>query len=176
MAEINAVTGFAVRYNEPTTIGNAFIERVAPGAFKNLSDVVMLWGHDGNRPLARTKSGTLQLRDEGSMGLWFSADLDPENPDAALALSSIGRQDTSGMSFGFIVRKEAWFEPDSYDALPERTILEADLMEVSAVVWPAYPQSDVSLLRATHNASAAQRRIAEAARRAEAAHRLRGIR
>ncbi|TIO04098.1 HK97 family phage prohead protease [Mesorhizobium sp.] len=173
MAVSNTVSGFAVRYNEPTTIGQAFIERIAPGAFKDLSDVVFLWGHDGNRPLARTKSGTLQLRDEGRMGLWFSADLDPENPDAALALSSIGRQDTHGMSFGFLVRKEVWAEPDSYDALPERTILEADLFEVSAVVWPAYSQSDVSRSRAEHNASAAAAAIR---RKAEAAHRLRGIR
>ncbi|MDG4854067.1 HK97 family phage prohead protease [Mesorhizobium sp. WSM4982] len=169
-ASSNTVSGWAIRYNEPTMIGGAFIERIAPGAFaKSLNDVVMLWSHDDDRPLARTISGTLSLRDEGGMGLWFSADLDPENPDAAVALSSIGRQDTRGMSFGFRVRKEAWLEPESYDALPERTILEADLFEISAVVHPAYPQSEVSLTRADHNAMAAS------GRRAEAAMRLRGI-
>lgn len=172
MAVNNSVSGWAVRYNAPTTIGGAFIEKISPGAFaKSLTDVVFLWGHDGNRPLARTTSSTLQLRDEGRMGLWFSADLDPENPDAALALSSIGRSDTRGMSFGFRVRKEIWREPASYDELPERTVLEADLMEISAVVWPAYLQSDVGLVRST-NATAAAERI----RRREAAHRQRGIR
>lgn len=176
MTASNTVSGFAIRYNEPTVIAGAFIEKVAPGAFKDLTDVVFLWGHDGNRPLARTTSGTLQLRDQGGMGLYFSADLDAANPDAALALSSIGRQDTRGMSFGFIVRKEEWVEPATYNALPERTILEADLLELSAVVWPAYPQSDVSLMRsANDNASAAKRRIGDAARRAEAAMRARGI-
>jgi HK97 family phage prohead protease len=172
MPESRTVSGWAVRYNEPTTIAGAFIECIAPGAFANsLDDVALLWGHDSNRPLARTTSGTLKLRDEGRMGLWFSADLDQDNPDGAQALSTIGRRDTRGMSFGFRVRKEEWREPERWDDLPERTILEADLLEISAVVWPAYPQSDVDVVRADNAASAA-RRVRE---KAERAMRLRGI-
>lgn len=172
MAE-SKISGWAIRYNEPTTIAGAFIERIAPGAFAGaLQDVTLLWSHDHDRPLARTTSGTLTLRDEGRMGLWFSADLDPANPDAALAISSIGRADTAGMSFGFRVRKEMWSEPDNYDELPERTILEADLMEISPVIWPAYKQSAVSLLRTGANADNAMRRIRE---KAERAQRARGI-
>lgn len=172
MTGSRTISGWAIRYDEPTTIAGAFIERIAPGAFsKSLDDVLLLWSHDSDRPLARTTSRTLTLRDEGGMGLWFSADLDPDDPDAAKALSSIGRQDTRGMSFGMRVRKEAWTEPDRYDELPERTVLEADLLEISAVVWPAYPQSEVDLLR-TDNASAAARRLRE---KAERQQRLRGI-
>lgn len=167
----NTISGWAIRYNEPTTIGGSFIERIAPGAFaKSLDDVVLLFGHDHNRPLARTTSGTLALRDEGRMGLWFTADLDPSDPDAAKALSTIGRQDTRGMSFGFRVRKEEWREPAAYDALPERTILEADLSEISVVVWPAYPQADVALR--ADNATAAARRVRDKALRA---HKFRNI-
>jgi HK97 family phage prohead protease len=172
MAESD-ISGWAIRYNEPTTIGGSFIEKIAPAAFSDLKDVVLLWGHDGNRPLARTTSGTLQLRDS-RIGLWFSATLDPENPDAAIALSSIGRSDTRGMSFGFIVRKEAWTEPATSTGLPVRTVLAADLLEVSAVTWPAYPQSDVSLLRSANDESA-RRRIAASRRRAESMQRMRGI-
>jgi HK97 family phage prohead protease len=169
MAESD-ISGWAIRYNEPTTIGGSFIEKIAPGAFSDLKDVVLLWGHDSNRPLARTSSGTLQLRDS-RMGLWFSANLDPANPDAAVAISSIGRSDTHGMSFSFISRTEAWDEPATSTGLPIRTVLAADLLEISAVTWPAYLQSDVSLMRSVNDA-AAKRRIAER----ERMHRLRGIR
>jgi HK97 family phage prohead protease len=162
MAGSNSVSGFAVRYNEPTTIAGAFIERIAPGAFKDLGDVTLLWGHDHSQPLARTTAGTLKLRDS-RIGLWFEADLDVDNPDAARAISAISRLDVRGMSFGFRVKKEEWREPDNYDELPERTILEAEISEVSAVTWPAYPQSDVSLART--NAANASRRRAEAAMR-----------
>lgn len=171
MAE-NRVSGWAIRYNEPTVIAGSFVERIAPGAFAGaMDDVLLLWSHANERPLARTTSGTLVLRDEGRMGVWFSADLDPSSPDAALALSSIGRRDTRGMSFGFRVRKEEWREPSGYDELPERTILQAELLEISAVVWPAYPQADVAIAR-SDNRSAALRRIALKAQRA---HHERGI-
>jgi uncharacterized protein len=174
MAESSTVSGWAVQYNQPTVISGSFIERIAPGAFKgSLDDVVLLWGHDRNQPLARTTSGTLQLRDEGRMGLWFSADLDPANPDAAKALSSIGRRDTSKMSFGFSILKEEWVEPVRYDDLPERIVLEAIIYEISAVVWPAYEQSAVDIVRADHDRENGRRRIAVKA--AEAKMRARGI-
>ncbi|MDX8497055.1 HK97 family phage prohead protease [Mesorhizobium sp. VK4C] len=82
--------------------------------------------------------GTPANRSWGGWACGFSADLDSSNPDAALALSSIGRRDTVGMSFGFRPTKENWLEPEGYNALPERTILEAALFEISAVIWPAY--------------------------------------
>ena len=141
----NAISGWGVLYNTPTVIAGLFIEKIAPGAFarslRDEGDVLLLFGHDYNRVLARTTSGTLQLRDLGAMGLWFAADIDPGNPDAATALSAIGRRDVHGMSFGFLVAKEVWEEPESYDALPIRTILDADLFEISAVSRPAYPQT-----------------------------------
>ncbi|CDX28760.1 hypothetical protein MPLSOD_110072 [Mesorhizobium sp. SOD10] len=112
------------------------------------------------------------LRDQGRMGLWFSADLDPSNTDAALALSSIGRRETVGMSFGFRPTKENRLEPEDYNALPERTILEAELFEISAVIRPAYPQSYVDVMR-SDNAANARRRLIE---KMEREHKLRGIR
>lgn len=173
-ASSNTISGWAIKYNEPTTIAGSWIEIIAPGSIKSLKDCTLLWSHDDGRPLARTTSGTLTLRDEGRMGLWFSADLDPSNPDAALALSAIGRRDVVSMSWGFRIRKEAWSEPKSYDELPIRTVLEMDVAEISAVVWPAYPQSEVHRLSdALDNAAAARRRVLE---KAEAAQRLRGIR
>lgn len=170
----NTISGWAIRYNAPTTIGGSWIEIVAPGAIKSLKDVTLLWSHDDDRPLARTTSGTLQLRDEGRIGLYFSADLDPSNPDAALALSAIGRRDVVGMSYGFLIRKESWSEPKSYDELPIRTVLEMDVSEISAVVWPAFPQSEVHRSSdSMDNASAARRRVVE---KMERDQRLRGIR
>lgn len=166
----NVVSGFAVLYNEPTVIAHSFIEKISPGAFAGtLDDVALLAHHNHERVLARTTSGNLQLRDEGRMGLWFSAELDPANPDSAAILSAVGRTDIHSMSFGFLVTKQEWQEPEDYDGLPIRTVLAAELMEVSAVWRPAYPQASISLLRAATNAAAAVRR------KVEAAHRLRGI-
>jgi len=169
----NTVSGWAVLYNEPTVVAQSFIEKISPGAFAGMiDDVALLAHHNHERVLARTTSGNLHLRDEGRMGLWFSAELDSANPDSAALLSAVGRADIHSMSFGFIVTKQEWQEPDDYDGLPIRTVLKAELLEVSAVWRPAYPTTSISLLR-TDNASAAMRRLRE---KAERAHRLRGIR
>jgi phage head maturation protease len=46
------------------------------------------------------------------------------------------------MSFGFSVTKETWDETSS---LPLRTIQAVDLIEVSAVARPAYPDTSIAM-------------------------------
>jgi HK97 family phage prohead protease len=57
-------------------------------------------------------------------------------------VESIKRGDITGMSFGFRIKRQEWDETDENN--PLRTILNVDLIEVSPVVFPAYPQTDVS--------------------------------
>jgi len=64
-AEDDAVTveGYAAVFDEDTVIGGQWMERIAPGAFTNAlgrDDVTFLINHEG-LPLARTRSGTLEL-------------------------------------------------------------------------------------------------------------------
>ena len=47
------------------------------------------------------------------------------------------------MSFGFRVRKDAWDRPKDVNAPVIRTLLDVDLLEVSPVAFPAYPQTEV---------------------------------
>src|SRR6266849_5204803 len=69
--------GYAARYGVRTTIGGAFHEVLATGAFtaalKRGDETMFLIDHAG-QPMARTKNGTLKLG-EDKQGLFFSAQL-----------------------------------------------------------------------------------------------------
>lgn len=110
-------------------------------ALQRGDDVKLLINHQG-LPLARTKSGTLSLR-EDAIGLWFEARLDAADPDVTSLLPKIRRGDVSSCSFAFTVapRGDSWEEtPDG----PIRTLVTIDrLMDVSIVCSPAYEETDV---------------------------------
>jgi hypothetical protein len=177
MAE-HLISGFAVVYNSVTDIGGLFREKIAPGAFdkslRERPDVLALWNHSADRPLGRTSAGTLDLRSD-RIGLWFGLNPDDTTPDGLTAIGTVRRQDVRGMSFGFTVMRETWDDGDDTQ-LPLRTVEEAILWEVTLTPLPAYTETSASLSRASDNAAAAKRRISDAARRAEASMRLRGIR
>src|ERR1700733_1309267 len=74
-------SGYASVFHTPYQV-EGYVERVAPGAFKRSlaegADVVLNLEHGkgaSGLPIARTKSGTLKLREE-SYGLKVDADLD----------------------------------------------------------------------------------------------------
>ena len=141
--EPGKLTGHAAVFNEEANIGGWFIERIAPGAFtKSIGrgdDVRALWNHDPSSILGRTRSGTLSLR-EDDRGL--HVEIDP--PDTQLgrdAMTLIKRGDVSQMSFGFRVVAEKWEDRDGTEV---RTILEADLFDVSPVTFPAYEGTSIS--------------------------------
>ena len=63
---VAVVEGYAAVFNEDTVIGGQWQERIAQGAFTNAigrDDVVFLINHAG-LPLARTRSGTLELSED----------------------------------------------------------------------------------------------------------------
>jgi HK97 family phage prohead protease len=172
-------TGYAVLFNNETDIGGYFRERFAPGAFTaSLAerDVVALHSHDSGRVVGRTGAGTLTVTEDAT-GLAFENPL-PDTSDGRDLEVSIERQDIAGMSFGFVSRKEEWDE--TVDP-PLRTIIQADLYEITYTAFPAYPDTSVGMRslehvradRRDHNKSAAAMRIA--ARRARQAQIERGI-
>ncbi len=138
------IQGYAAVFDDPTDLGD-FREVVAPGAFGDSlkrRPVAMLVGHnDAGLPVASTASGTLTLR-EDRKGLWFAADL-PDSSAGRDLYESVRRGDTRGMSFGFSVRRDRWSADSSGRTV--RSLVEVDLLEVSAVAFPAYPSTSVSV-------------------------------
>ena len=138
-----SVEGYAAVFNQDTNIGGKWTERIAPGAFSDAigrDDVVFLINHDG-LPLARTRSGTLELS-EDDHGLKIRANLDMSDPDVRAIVPKMKRGDLDKMSFAFMPTRQKW---DDEDEMPRRTIQEAALYDVSIVTTPAYEGTDIGL-------------------------------
>ena len=142
------ITGTPIVFDQATDMG-WYQETIARGALDNtdLKDVRFLVGHNtGMIPLARSRNNnensTMQMT-VGDGGMDIRVDLDTENNAEAKALySAVKRGDMSGMSFMFIVDKDSWDDIDS--DYPKRTIRSIKtVMEVSAVAFPAYPQTTI---------------------------------
>lgn len=149
-------TGYAALFNSRADIGGWFTEVIAPGAFTETlksSDVRALFDHDSGRVIGRSTSGTLRLSEDDT-GLSVEIDLPDTNDGRDLAVL-MERGDITGMSFGFRVTKEQWDETVEPNL---RTILAADLFEVSAVAWPAYENTEIAL-RTLENAKDEARKV-----------------
>jgi HK97 family phage prohead protease len=137
------VEGYAAVFNEDANIAGMFLERIAPGAFRDAvgrDDVVFLVNHEG-LPLARTRSGTLALS-EDDRGLRMSAELDGSDPDVRQIVPKMQRGDLDKMSFAFMAERQEW---DETGELPRRTIQQARLFDVSVVTTPAYEGTEIGL-------------------------------
>jgi HK97 family phage prohead protease len=132
-----------VSYNTPSVDLGGFTEVIAPGAFTNSldGDVLLLRQHEPTLLMGRTKSGTLTLKDSDD-GLHFSCVL-PNTTTAADLAESIDRGDLDGVSFGFICLEDKW--PIDAKGQVVRTILEAELLEISPCSFAAYPDNSVSV-------------------------------
>ena len=137
------IEGRAIVYDQETNLG-WYSETIAAGALDetDLRDVRLLVNHNTDMiPLARSRNNnensTMQLTVDEE-GLRIRANLDVENnSDARSLYSAIERGDISGMSFMFVVDKDGWTDVDTDH--PKRTITGIKrVMEVSAVIFPAY--------------------------------------
>ncbi len=135
--------GYAALFDSQTQIGDWFVESIAPGAFAETlktADVRALIDHDSGRVIGRSTAGTLRLS-EDDKGLFIEVDL-PDTSDGRDLAVQLDRGDITGMSFGFRVTKEEW---DETGEMPLRTIKGVELFEVSAVAFPAYPDTEIAL-------------------------------
>lgn len=129
---------------EVNDMWGAFTETIKPGAFKKTlsesPDVMLLVNH-GGLPLARTKSGTLRLAEDGQ-GLAVSATLEPTDPDVQAIVPKMERGDLNEMSFAFRVVRDQWNEDYT-----ERDIAEVNLHkgDVSVVNYGANPATSAAL-------------------------------
>jgi HK97 family phage prohead protease len=140
------LTGYAVKWEKKSVVMGyyrKFREQFKQGSFTESlqkDDQRFLWSHDTSKVLGRTKNHTLRLV-EDSIGLRFELDL-PKTTLGNDTYETIKRGDVDGVSFGFNMISEDIEEPD--DDLMLRTVTKARLLEVSAVAFPAYPDSEVS--------------------------------
>lgn len=146
------ISGYAIMFDSWSEVmtdsrGRPFRERIAPTAFDRAlaegPDIRALWNHNSDLPLGRTGNGTLRIGKDG-VGLRFEL-RPPATSWGADAVESIRRGDVSGMSFAFSARREGgdtWTRP-GIDGVAERTLLDAELYEVSPVTFPAYPATRV---------------------------------
>jgi HK97 family phage prohead protease len=141
------IAGYAAVFGVPSesigSWGGDFIEKIDPHAFdKTLAapdlDCRCLWNHDASAILGRTKSGTLSLRTNAT-GLFYECTL-PDTQAGRDTFASVERGDVSGSSFGFQCIRDSWNDDRS-----ERTLLQADLFDVSVVTFPAYSQTSVDV-------------------------------
>jgi Escherichia/Staphylococcus phage prohead protease len=136
------ICGYAAVFNQLSQNLGGFREQIAKGTFARAlsegQDVRCLVDHTASKILGRTKAGTLTLR-EDSHGLEFTVSV----PDTSLGndtLTSVARGDISQCSFGFRCVSDSWSADRTL-----RTLEDVDLLDVSLVTYPAYPQTSVSV-------------------------------
>lgn len=145
-APTGRIEGHAAVFNSASHDLGGFREFIAPGAFKRSLEeaskgernVFAVWSHDMSQPLGSTGGGKLTL-EEDERGLRFS--LDPKRLTPA-QLDAVADNEIR-MSFGFMVREQSWVEND--DGTIHRTLHDVDLIEISPVVSPAYPDTDAAI-------------------------------
>jgi len=153
--------GHAAVVNTRTAIGNplewGFFEEVDARAFDRTltaADPRFLVDHDTSKIVSRVSSGDLRLAMDAT-GLLVDSDLDQEVSYVKDLTRNVDKRRITGMSFGFVVTKDAWSTVDveSTDDKGKtftshadlRRILDLDLWEVSAVTFPAYDETDAAL-------------------------------
>lgn len=107
-------------------------------------DVHFLSGHDFNKPLASRAAGTLTLT-ETDEALTIEATISRDMAGVSYVrdfLSAHAAGLVRGLSPGFRVRPGGETVEERGDAIL-RTIRAADLIEVSAVTRPAYPEAQI---------------------------------
>ena len=143
------LAGIPIVYGQRTDLG-WFDEEIVAGALDktDLKDVRFLVNHDTSKiPLARSRNNnansTMRLQ-VTERGLEIEVDLDVENNAEARALySAVERGDISGMSFMFAIRGEEWVDVDTDHPLRKITDIST-VVEVSAVTFPAYEQTEIT--------------------------------
>lgn len=138
------ISGYAIKFGTPSKDLGGFVEVITPEALKevDLSNVILLHGHDYSKPLASVKAGTLKLEVD-EIGLRFEATLQ-DTTYANDIYKNIQAGIIDSMSFGFEIGVESFDENE--DGVVTRSIEKVKaLREISIVTVPAYDESNVQV-------------------------------
>ena len=155
------MSGYAAVFNKWTDLykGRYLVHRevIRPGAFSaalsEKQDVRLLFNHNVDYILGRTRAGTLRLA-EHSGGLWFESSLLDSGWNRDRIIGPAKRGDLSGMSFAFTIRPGGIKSTQRHEGdvlVVEDEITAANLFDVSIVTDPAYMDAGFSL--STRNAN-----------------------
>jgi hypothetical protein len=122
---------------------------IAPGAFSQVlaqnPDVHLVWDHDTRYVLARTTSGTLELKqDAHGLSVWASLAPTSYADDLAILME---RGDVDQMSFACDIGHDEWTQTGKDDeADVTRTIMSiSGLYDVTVCAQGAFPQTETAL-------------------------------
>lgn len=143
----NRLSGQGAPFDSTAVIGGAFREQIAPTAFnKTVRDgnMVLLDSHDPAKPLARQSAGTLQVNTD-ARGLQWSA-RPSDTSYARDVLTNVRSGNYGGCSIFFSVPKggDSWDKTPADGGLPQRTLHEVNVREISIVTFPAYTDTNVA--------------------------------
>jgi uncharacterized protein len=153
------IRGYAAVFDSPTELWSRRWEVIRRSAFDgaiNTFDTRALLNHGRDNILARMGNDTLRLGTD-ERGLWYEADLNPDDPQHVSAYAKIQRGDVYQSSFSFSVPAGGEIKvraPDYPDGVPSDAalyeIVTVDrLYDVSPVTYPAYDDTTVAA-RAGH--------------------------
>ena len=137
---VTTIDGYAAVFNKLSDDLGGFKEKIKRGFFSNVleDDVRALFNHDSNWVLGRTTNNTLTLN-EDNKGLGVSV-IPPNTTQARDVITLVERGDINQMSFQWITEEDKWDESDMSNVV--RTLIKAkELLDVSLVTFPAYPQT-----------------------------------
>ena len=118
-----------------------FEEKIERGAFDDAinDDVRVLFNHEAESILGRTKSNTAKVWVNGDGNLEYSWIPDYENPLHLQVARSIMRGDVTQSSFAFTVKEYSWGKSEKYGDMSMHIVRKIDrLLDVSPVTYPAY--------------------------------------
>ena len=140
------LVGTATVFNQLSEVigyWSPFREKIQPGAFqKSLKtrDVVALYQHLSWAPIARMSAGSL-LVSENATGLPY--EITPiDTTWGRDAITVVETRVVTQMSIGIKVVTDFWQTIDKEEI---RTIVEAELYEISPVTWAAYTQTSINV-------------------------------
>jgi len=145
-------SGYAARFYDGTPgtqheILPGLFERIDPKAFQSITrDVVALYNHDSNLPLARVSAKSLKLRVDRD-GLRFDMKYNSADADHRRLKQKVEGGIIKGCSFGFNIREAEFMQDNGQDV---HLIRDADLIEVSPCVFPAYSETSLSFRNTEH--------------------------
>lgn len=141
------IEGYAIKWEElsqPLGYYYKFREKFQSGAFDDYFnaglDTKFLVDHNIGKVLGRSKKGTLALTSD-TTGLMYSLEI-PATTLGNDAHEDVRVGNKEYISVGFKATEDNWNEADEANVI--RTVIKANLPEISLTAWPAYEQTTAS--------------------------------
>jgi len=134
------LAGTAIVFDSPSQDLGGFTEickyDAVQKSLQRNADLFMLWQHDSSQPLARVKTGALELS-LNRAGLNFVATL-PNSPLGQNAYQAVKDGTVDSVSFGFNIEPDGDKWINTPDGRLIRELWDINVSELSPVTWAAY--------------------------------------